>query len=96
MVKITVKVKYYGLYRVITGIDSEYLEIPEHSYLGSFLSNLIDKYGDKLGKLLFDEFGEPWNILIIAVNNDSVSLPDTDRELRDGDIVRLLSPVVGG
>jgi len=96
MVKITVKVKYYSLYSDIIGIDSEYLEIPEHSYLGSFLRSLVDEYGDKLGKLLFDKFGEPWDILIIAVNNDSVSLPDTDRELMDGDIVRLLSPVVGG
>lgn len=93
---IKVKVYYYGLYSVVTGIDAEKLEIPEHTHLRSFIYKLVDKYGDSLGKLLFDEFNEPWDDLIIAVNDDSIFLPSNDCELMDGDVVRLLYPIVGG
>ena len=70
MMRITVRVEYYGLYRDITGIDNEFIEVPEHSYLRDFIRSLVDKHGDELGGLLFDEYGEPWDTLMTAVNSN--------------------------
>lgn len=96
MTEIKVRVQYFALYRDIAGIDSEIWTLPKNAMLGKLMLLIADKYGDEMRRQLFDANGVAWDTLILAVNNDAIALPQGDCELQDGDLLRLLFPVVGG
>ncbi|MCK4761830.1 MAG: MoaD/ThiS family protein [Candidatus Aminicenantes bacterium] len=93
-------------------ITVEFLSLPQISKIaggksivfdfpGGTLHELIEaiakKYGEKVGKLLFDDSGKLDRIFKVLLNKkDWISHDKLDRELEDGDGVTLMLLVGGG
>ena len=89
-----VTVEFSAQLRVAAGASAEEIELAEGATLGDLVQRLGDVHGEPLRHLLMDDAGQlhPW---LIADCNGAMRNGSTE-SLRDGDRIRLLSPISGG
>lgn len=89
-----ITVKFFANFREAAGVEKTVIEEATDVY--SLLKALVAKFGDRLGRQLFD--GEKMRETVsIIVNGRSVDpAQDLRHKLRDGDVVAIFPPVSGG
>ncbi|MEM2889867.1 MAG: ubiquitin-like small modifier protein 1 [Candidatus Hadarchaeum sp.] len=89
-----VTVKFFANFREAAGVDKTVIE--GTADVSSLLKALVAKFGEKLGRQLFD--GEKLRETVnIIVNGRSVNLlQGIHTKLKDGDVVAIFPPVSGG
>lgn len=89
-----VTVKFFANFREAAGVEKAVIE--DATDVSSLLKALVAKFGERLGKQLFD--GEKLRETVsIIVNGRSVNQSQGLRtQLRNGDIVAIFPPVSGG
>lgn len=79
-----VKVYYYALFRDITGVEVEELELKEGATAGDVLEAVLS---------LHPELRRYRNSIFISVNHESAS---TEKVINEGDHISIFPPVGGG
>lgn len=90
-----VTVKYLAQAKRAAGCAAETLELPGGCLLCELVQRLGERHGEPLQKLLLGPGGRPHEALLLFVGEEQVRA-DTERELRDGDVVTILTPMAGG
>jgi molybdopterin converting factor small subunit len=90
---VTVTVRYLGQGRRAAGRPAEEIEIEAGCTTTALLRMLAERHPDLRG-LLLTEKGEPRPSTLLFVGEDQVDT--SDRILRDGDRVTVLTPMAGG
>ncbi len=91
----TVTVEYTSQLKQITGKASEKIELESASNVQSFVQWLADEHGESFKKFLFNEKGEFRPNLLLCINGKQIAWL-TPYELKEGDVIGLLSPISGG
>jgi molybdopterin synthase sulfur carrier subunit len=93
-----VKFKFFGPFREATKMKEIEITITEESKILDVLNFLIEKYGEKMRKILFDP--ETTSLRVgpqILVNGRNIHvLNGVNTFLKDGDLVTTYPPVAGG
>jgi len=91
-----VKVEFFGELREIAGEKEKILEFNDPPTICEVLTLLVNIYGRKFEKIIFDEgkLSENYIFLINGFNVRFLKGPDTI--LKDGDELAILLPVAGG
>ncbi len=88
-----VKVKFFATFREAT--NEKEVEMEAHD-IAELLRKLVDKYGKKFEKLIFEDV-EVHDYVKILVNGKSIELLDKLKtRLDDNDTVAIFPPVGGG
>ena len=89
-----ITLEYFAQARLAAGCERETFDYSEiNESLQTLVTMSCDRHGDALRELLLTEQGlAPW--LVIAVNGQTI--PVDQVRLREGDVVRLISPISGG
>jgi len=91
-----IRVKYYSVFRSITGRASEELTCEGSMPIKDFLNQVAVKYGHRMRARLLDETGAARHNVMIVVNSKVVErLRNGVAELHDGDEVSIF-PAMGG
>jgi molybdopterin converting factor small subunit len=90
-----ITVKYKSQVKKETGISFEELVITENEKLHDVLKRLTEKHGDKFGNLLFDDKGIFKNTILLAINNIQ-ALYSENAQLKETDVLTIMSPIAGG
>jgi molybdopterin converting factor small subunit len=77
-------VKFYSLYKTLTGLDQTTIEIPERSTVDQLIKTLASKFESTI----FDN-----EQCLVVINN---KIPTQDQLLIDGDTAMILNLFVGG
>jgi molybdopterin synthase sulfur carrier subunit len=92
-----IEIRYYAMLREAAGKRSEIIEIPEGSRFEDLMEIVVEKYGMRFRKYVFDDTGKKRDYLSFMVNGVSVhSREGFKTPLSEGDVVALLPPVGGG
>lgn len=93
-----VKVSYLGYLGGVFGKDVEYIELPQNVSLADFLKILLEIYGEKFEKEVYDvENQRLKHGFSIIINNNLIlgGSPVSEIMLKEGDHV-LISPLIAG
>jgi molybdopterin converting factor small subunit len=90
-----VAVKYLAQVRQAAGCPAEAVELEGGCSLGELVRRLAERHGDPLRRLLLGPAGAPHDSLLLFVGEEQVRC-ESGRELRDGDVVTVLTPMAGG
>lgn len=92
----TITVKFFASFREATGKEKEIIE--RAADVASLLEELTRRFGDKLGRLLYEPGTKKLRDTVnILVNGRGINLlSGLQTELRDGDVVAIFPPVSGG
>lgn len=90
-----VTVKYLAQARHATGCAAETLELNGSCVPAELIRQLAERHGEPLQRLLLAPGGKPHDALLLFVGEEQVRA-ETVRELRDGDVVTVLTPMAGG
>jgi molybdopterin synthase sulfur carrier subunit len=94
---VDVEVKYYAAAREATGKRSEVIILLTGSTVKELIHALAERYGKPLSVYMLGEGGEPTDYLTYFVDGVNVhSLRGFDTELKNGDMVVIAPPIVGG
>jgi len=88
-----ISVHFMSQIKRAAGCSSETVDVPGPMSLRDFLRSLADRHDSTFRGMLLDDAGEPRRTLLLFVGDDHAEL---DHELRDGDIVTILTPMSGG
>jgi molybdopterin converting factor small subunit len=89
-----VTVKYMAQIKQAAGVGSEQVELDQPCSVQELVAGLAERRGQPLRKLLLDERGGVQPTVLLFVGDSQV---EGDRlQLKDGDVVTLLSPIAGG
>lgn len=94
MIIMSITVKFFASFREAVGVEKT--EVKDAKDISSLFAILVDKFGERLYKQLYDgkKLRETVNILI---NGRGVNLEKNfDAKLKDGDVVAIFPPVSGG
>ena len=93
-----VKVRYFTTLRELTGTKEEEIEMKDGSVLADLVEKVALKYGEIAFNTLYEKGTRVINLSIqFLVNGVSVrDLFGLEMELKDGDVVTIIYPVVGG
>lgn len=92
-----IEVKFYAMVREVTGKKVERITLPPKSSIRSLISLLIEKYGVKFERYIYNNDMQVRDYLSYLQNGINInSLQGFDTILNDGDIISLLPPVGGG
>lgn len=90
-----VTVEYEAQVKRAAGTRKEDVELDTPCSLQEFLTRIAETHGDPLRSLLFHADGHLQPSILVFVGDEQVQR-DEVRQLRDRDIVTLLSPISGG
>lgn len=90
-----IRIEYTAHLRRAAGTAGEEIELPESSTVSEAIEAALAKHGDEFRAQLLDADGNVHPSLVIAVNDEQVSL-ESAGELREGDTVVLLAAIAGG
>lgn len=95
---INVKVKIFAAFRDILGIKEIDLQFSSNITVKTLVLTLSDKYSQgKLEGQVYDESGNVREFVKILVNGRDVDfLGGSSTQLKDGDILALFPPAIGG
>lgn len=86
---------YLSLLRDATGKKDEAIEIPPESTVGTLISVLMAKYGDRI-KPFLDPCSDVSEGIILSLNNELLSASDMDRKIPEGAELMIGLPPFGG
>ena len=95
MPAVKIAVHYRAQVRQAANAACEQVEVEEPCSVLELLARLADRHGEPLRKLLLDPDGRPQPTVLIFVGDQQVG-PGERAELREGDVVTVLSPMAGG
>jgi molybdopterin converting factor small subunit len=84
---------YLAQLKRAAGLPLESVELDKPCTLGELLARLASDRAPSFRNLVLDDQGKPHPSLLVFVGEDQVS---SDRLMRDGDCVTLLTPMAGG
>jgi molybdopterin converting factor small subunit len=90
-----VAVRYRAQLKQAAGSAGEQVEVPSPCSIEELLTHLAGRHGAALRGLLFDAAGKRQPTILVFVGDVQVA-PGEAAQLRDGDVVTLLSPMAGG
>jgi molybdopterin converting factor small subunit len=90
-----VAVRYLAQLKQAAGSAGEQVEVPSPCSAEELLKHLAQLHGDTLRDLLLDAAGKRQPTILVFVGDVQVA-PGDSAQLRDGDVVTLLSPMAGG
>lgn len=92
-----VEVLYFAEFKDITGKEKEKFEFSK-KHLKDLIDLLIEKYGNKIQNLIWDEEAQKIHSLISTIiNNQAIHERNPSLvNLNDGDTIAFLMPVSGG
>jgi molybdopterin converting factor small subunit len=90
-----VAVRYLAQVKQAGGSAGEEVEVPASCSVEELLAHLAERHGAGLRDLLLDPAGKRQPTILVFVGDVQVA-PGESAQLRDGDVVTLLSPMAGG
>jgi molybdopterin converting factor small subunit len=90
-----VAVRYLAQLKQAAGSAGEQVEVPSPCSVEELLALLAQRRGAALRNLLLDAAGKRQPTILVFVGDVQVA-PGEPAQLRDGDVVTLLSPMAGG
>jgi len=90
-----VTVEYAAQLKRAAGIGSETIEVSPGCTLAQLIDEVARRHNGELNRLLTDESGALHPSILLFVGDEQVRGP-LDRELRDRDVVTMISPISGG
>lgn len=91
-----VKVRYYSLFTVVTGILEEEIDVNDGATLRDLIITLERKYGNDLTEMLYNRKGEIRSTSWFLLNKQRVYHPPEKVALSFGDEVILTLPMLVG
>lgn len=91
-----VKVRYYSLFTVVTGILEEEIDVNDGATLRDLIITLERKYGNDLTEMLYNRKGEIRSTSWFLLNKQRVYHPPEKVTLSFGDEVILTLPMLVG
>ncbi|MCP8316355.1 MAG: MoaD family protein [archaeon] len=93
---ISINLKYFAMIRDITGKKEESLSLKKGYGIMDLLIKLTEIYGEKIFQFIFDEKREIRENLTFLINGQVIKSENLNRKLKDGDILVILPPKIGG
>jgi len=90
-----VRIEYVAQLRDAAGVSGEALEVPASTTVPELLRKVAATRGARLAGLLLDPEGAPRATVLVFVGEAQVDA-DAPQDLREGDVVTLMSPLAGG
>ncbi len=90
-----VTIEYAAQVKRAAGLASEYLDVDEPCSVQQLIGRIAKIHGGTLSNFLLDGDGGLQRSILLFVGDDQVRW-ETARQLRDGDVVSILSPISGG
>jgi molybdopterin converting factor small subunit len=90
-----VAVRYLAQLKQASGRPGEQLEVPSPCSIDELFSQLAQRRGPALRDLLLDAAGRRQPTILVFLGDRQVA-PEESAQLREGDVVTLLSPMAGG
>ena len=90
-----VTVSYMAQVKRAAGTATETVELATGSTVGDLVSQVAERHGDELRKLILNADGTVRPTILLFVGEEQV-VGEGDRELADGQEVTFVSPVAGG
>ena len=92
-----VHTRFYAFLREKVGRSEDTLELEEGATIADFLKQISEKYGEIVGRDIFDEDGSLRSGFAVALNGENVRREEWGTtKLKDGDLVVILPPIAGG
>jgi molybdopterin converting factor small subunit len=92
---VQIAVHYLAQVKQAAGIASEQVEVASPCAVQDLVARLAERHGPPLRHLLLGADGRLQPTILLFVGDEQVG-PDDRLELKDRDVVTLLSPVAGG
>lgn len=90
-----VSVRYMAQLRTASGVAAETLDLDGRCTAADLAAQLAARHGEALRRLLIGDDGRLSPVILVFVGDTQV-WPGEESDLKDGDVVTLLSPVAGG
>ncbi len=90
-----VTVRYLAQARHAAGVASEQVELDDPCPAAELVLRAAERHGGALKALLLGADGTLQPALLLFVGDEQVG-PEAECELKDGDVVTVLSPMAGG
>jgi molybdopterin converting factor small subunit len=90
-----ISVRYLAQLRQAAGTAGEEVELQTASSARELVTQLAQRRGGDLGRLLLDSDGRLHPTILLFVGDEQVG-PEEYTPLKEGDIITLLSPIAGG
>ena len=90
-----IRVRYTAQLRQAAGTTTETVELDGPCSALEFVERLAERRGDPLRQFLLDADGHARSTILVFVG-DEQAVAVRPLELRDGDLVTLLTPIAGG
>lgn len=91
----SVTIEYSAQIKQALGLASERIELGSARTVAGVLEELARRHGKSFRHFVPADGGPRRGALLLSVNDEQV-FRDTPMELRDGDILRIMSPMAGG
>ena len=91
----SVTIEYSAQIKQALGLASERIELGPTRTVAGILEVLTRRHGESFRHFVPADGGPRRGTLLLSVNDEQV-FRDTPIELRDGDILRIMSPIAGG
>lgn len=91
----SVTMEYSAQIKQALGLESERIELGSTRTVEGILEELARRHGKRFRHFVPADVGSRRGALLLSVNDEQV-FRDTPIELRDGDILRIISPIAGG
>jgi molybdopterin synthase sulfur carrier subunit len=94
---ISIKVKYFALFRELSNVREETINLPFGSFVGQAIDKICAVHGQKFTFHVFDDNNKFRNELTLLLNGETVRPSDFQSiVLKNGDELVLLPPIGGG
>jgi sulfur-carrier protein len=93
--RMRITVEYAAQIKRAAGRGTETFECDSPCTVQDLLCRVADQHGETLGNLLFDNDRRLHSSILLFVGDSQVR-SDQPRELKDGDVLTILSPISGG
>jgi molybdopterin synthase sulfur carrier subunit len=91
------KIKVFATIREITKTKEIELESDNKITVYDAIKLMTKRYGEKLANYLLENDGKPKPVFLLMVNGKSIKeLEGLETPLKDGDVLAVLPPAVGG
>ena len=90
-----VTVEYWAQVKQAAGTSAERIDVNPPCSARDVVTELAHRHGGRLRGVLLDADGKLRSTILLFVRDEQVR-PDEPAELRDGDVIGVMSPIAGG
>lgn len=90
-----IQVEYAAQIKRAAGLSAETFECDSPCNVKNMLQRVVEQHGESMKQLLFDANRQLHPSILLFVGDTQVR-SDQYRELQDGDVLTILSPISGG